>query len=66
MEDAILGLVIMNSLMMGFLFNWSVRMRTEFEGKMVSVERVYEYTFLEPEEDPLPPVSKPAGAQIYF
>lgn len=46
----VIAVVILNSMQMTFLFNWSVRMRTEFEAKMVSVERVHEYTALESEE----------------
>ncbi|CAD7962884.1 unnamed protein product [Amoebophrya sp. A120] len=47
----VIAVVILYSMQMTFLFNWSVRMRTEFEAKMVSVERVHEYTVLPSEED---------------
>ena len=49
-HDAMIGTLIMNGMVIGFLFTWSVRMRTEMEAKMVSVERVYEYSYLLSEE----------------
>ncbi|CAD7943656.1 unnamed protein product [Amoebophrya sp. A25] len=55
----IIAVVVLQSMQMTFLFNWAVRMRTEFEAKMVSVERIHEYTVVEKEES-----FNPRGGEI--
>ena len=65
------GLSITYALQTTSLLNWMVRMYTEVETQMVSVERLQEYAVLEREADPIiphsrPPASWPDAGRIHF
>lgn len=53
------GLTISYALQMTGILNWLVRMATETETNMVSVERVLQYTALTVEAPPVIPGSRP-------
>jgi len=66
------GLAISSAMMLANSFQWGVRQSTEVENQMVSVERVIEYSKLQPEaalESPpekKPPSSWPPNGEIQF
>lgn len=67
----LVGLSVSYALQVTQSLNWIVRMTVEVESNIVSVERVLEYTRLQPEapeviEDYRPPVSWPAEGEVIF
>jgi ABC-type multidrug transport system fused ATPase/permease subunit len=66
----LVGLSVSYSLQITQSLNWIVRMTVEVETNIVAVERVKEYSQLEPEAaeivDPRPPVTWPSQGEIIF
>lgn len=64
------GLAITQSLTLTGLLQWGVRQGTEVSNQLMSVERVMEYSKLEPEKQPAPsdklPKNWPRNAKIEF
>jgi ATP-binding cassette subfamily C (CFTR/MRP) protein 1 len=62
----IAGLMISYALLMTGVLTWLVRMATETETNMVSVERVLQYTNVEVEALPIIPGSRPPSKKLIF